>query len=103
MYKTTELYYNLFVYLKSFKELFLSYFLLESDYKGKAIIFNCQIFQKFFLKNLFSVKTELLSSNTEECYFFSAFPSRKRCKGTDFFVFSKHVAKHFLEKFQINL
>ena len=54
MYKTTELYYNLFVYLKSFKELFLrvaiGYFPI-ADAKVRTFFKPASILPNFFNKN----------------------------------------------------
>ena len=60
IYIMWRLYYILFVYLKSFKEL-TSVFKSESGCKGKRFIFTVQIFLKFFSKIFFRQVPECVS------------------------------------------
>ena len=96
------LYYISFVYLKSFKELFLISklpFVSESVCKGKRFFLNHQIFSKFFFKKIFQrsetgtaspsrslstakvrykATTEKPETSRSLCQCFTAFLSRKR-------------------------
>ena len=116
IYIMWRLYYILFVYLKSFKELSFV-FGSESVCKGKGFIFNYQTFSKvFFEKVFFSLKTRL--SFSLPCYYkvryskgfsdlltqlqhvnLTALPLESGCKGTDFFHSRNSLNDFFSKKY----
>ena len=118
------LYYISFVYLKSFKELFLISklpFVSESVCKGKRFFLNHQIFSKFFFEKIFqrsetgtaspsrSLSTakvrykatpEKPETSRSLCQCFSAFLSRKRVQNYALFRKLQLLHDFFLTVFQ---
>ena len=117
----------MFVYLKSFKELFLFVFtfvlLSKAFAKLTRFISNRQIFSKFFFKKVFqavrmtrltlsrsltlckvrySVQRTGVTPTLALCFsmslFLTSFPLESGCKGTHFFRFCKYHA-HFFSDF----
>ena len=124
------LYYILFVYLKSFKELFLFVFtfvlLSKAFAKLTRFILNRQIFSKFFFKKVFqavrmtrltlsrsltlckvrySVQRTGVTPTLALCFsmslFLTSFPLESGCKSTHFFRFCKYHAHFFLNFFTL--